>query len=70
MTAQIFLSRKDIADRLGVQSGALSRLRLPPPDAVIGTVRGWTVESIDAWNAARPGRGKWRDIPQQNHPRV
>lgn len=32
-------------------------LRMPEPDAYIGRTRGWKTETIDAWNAARPGRG-------------
>lgn len=34
----------------------------PPPDAKIGNAYGWTVETIDAWNATRPGRGNWGGI--------
>lgn len=27
-----------------------------------GTVRGWTVETVDRWQAARPGRGARTDL--------
>lgn len=53
---QRFLSRAEVAERIGVKPDTLGRYRLPEPDAVIGTVRGWTVETIDKWNANRPSR--------------
>jgi predicted DNA-binding transcriptional regulator AlpA len=59
MTTQTFLSRKEVAERLGVSSGAFSRVPLPEPDAIIGGVRGWLPATIDAWNESRPGRGNW-----------
>lgn len=68
-----YLSRTDVAERIGVQPGALSRYKLPPPDVVIGainddgtiprgTVRGWLPETIDEWHANRPGRGARTDL--------
>jgi hypothetical protein len=42
--------------------GALSRYKLPEADAMIGNVRGWLPETIDAWHAARPGRGARTDL--------
>ncbi len=54
---QVFLSRTEFAERIGVLNGTLSRYALPEPDALIGTTRGWTAETIDAWNEARPGKG-------------
>lgn len=53
----MYLSRADVAERLGVKPDTLSRYKLPAPDAMIGTTRGWLAETIDEWNAARPGRG-------------
>ncbi len=55
------------------RSQQLGRYKLPPPDAVIGpvdedgslprgTIRGWTLETIDKWNGARPGRGARTDL--------
>ncbi len=35
---------------------------LPEPDVTIGDIRGWSVASIDAWLAARPGRGARTDL--------
>jgi len=52
-----YLSLKEVAARLGVVPGTLTRYRLPEPDVMVGGTRGWTAERIDAWNAARPGRG-------------
>lgn len=62
-----YLSRAEFAERVGVKPDSLGRYKLPEPDAMIGSVRGWTEETADAWNAARPGRGvgggrKRRDV--------
>jgi hypothetical protein len=54
-----YLSRAELAERIGVKPDTLGRYQLPEPDALIGTVRGWLPKTIDAWNANRPGRG-WR----------
>lgn len=60
--SKIYLSRSEFAARIGVQSSTLARYKLPKPDVIIGSgVRptfGWTTQTIDAWNAARPGRGR------------
>lgn len=53
-----FLSRKQVAERIGVKPDSLANYKLPPPDAMIGDTRGWTAETIDEWNAARPGKGQ------------
>lgn len=55
-----YLSTTEVAERLGITRGAVSRYKLPEPDAIIGTVRGWLPETIDAWNEGRPGSGRWR----------
>lgn len=55
-----YLSRPEVAARIGVAPDTLNRYKLPEPDAQIGVRQvGWLPETIDAWNAARPGRG-WR----------
>lgn len=59
-----YLGFTEFAERIGVKTGTLARYRLPEPDALIGRTRGWTAETIDRWNAARPGRGR-RRIPWQ-----
>ena len=66
MMAVEYLGVKQIADKLGITSGALLSLRLPPPDAVIGRTRGWLPETIDEWNANRPGRGVGGGRPRKN----
>ncbi|WP_240541490.1 hypothetical protein [Bifidobacterium callimiconis] len=52
---QRFLSTKEVGQRLGIKNAASAGL--PEPDAVIGTTKGWLPETIDQWNANRPGRG-------------
>lgn len=52
-----YLSRAELAERIGVKPDTLSRYKLPEPDAMIGNTRGWTEATVDAWNKARPGRG-------------
>jgi hypothetical protein len=52
-----YLSRTEVAERIGVKPDTLGRYKLPEPDALIGTTRGWLTATIDAWNASRPGRG-------------
>lgn len=54
-----FLSRKEVAERLGVKTDSINGYDLPEPDAAIGTHRGWRAETIDAWRVTRPGRGNW-----------
>lgn len=58
----IFLSTTEVAARIGVQRGTLSRYKLPAPDALIGDVRGWLSETIDRWHEQRPGRGARTDL--------
>ncbi len=61
-----YLGLSDFAARIGVTLGTVQRYsgegRLPEPDAYTGTgpraVRGWLPETIDTWQAARPGRGR------------
>lgn len=55
-----YLSRGQLAERIGVQPDSLSKYRLPEPDALVGRMPGWLPATVDAWNAARPGRGNWR----------
>lgn len=68
-----YLSRAQLAERIGLTSGSLSKYKLPTPDVVIGPVnddgtiprgstRGWTLKTVDEWNANRPGRGARTDL--------
>ena len=52
-----YLSVTEVAKLLSISTAAVSAYRLPEPDATIGRNRGWSRETIDKWNAARPGRG-------------
>jgi predicted DNA-binding transcriptional regulator AlpA len=52
-----YLSVTEIAERLGITKPALLSLSMPEPDALIGRTRGWLPETIDQWNAQRPGHG-------------
>ncbi|TLK56549.1 transcriptional regulator [Glutamicibacter sp. V16R2B1] len=60
-----YLTIAGIASRLGISPTSAKKYaddgRLPEPDAVTGdgprAVRGWLPETIDAWNATRPGHG-------------
>lgn len=55
MTAARYLSRPEVAARIGVKTDTLNRYKLPEPDAQIGARQiGWLPATIDAWNAARP----------------
>lgn len=55
--AEHYMSFTEIADYLGIQKGALASYRIPEPDVYIGRTRGWKRETIETWNANRPGSG-------------
>ncbi|WP_099024337.1 helix-turn-helix domain-containing protein [Mycolicibacterium palauense] len=74
-----YLSQAQFAERIGVAPNSMGRYKLPPPDATIGpvnddgtiprgTVRGWLAETIDEWNAHRPGRGARTDLKEDAQP--
>lgn len=54
-----YLSRSQVAARIGVQPNTLNRYKLPPHDAEIGDRKGYLPETIDKWNSERPGPGWW-----------
>lgn len=56
---QTYLSRAEVARRIGLGPRSLSRIVLPPPDAAIGPYKGWLPATVDEWNESRPGRGNW-----------
>ena len=62
----ISLGVKQVTERLGITSGGLLNLKLPEPDAMIGRTRGWLPETIDGWNAKRPGRGVGGGSPRKH----
>ncbi|MDU4831101.1 MAG: helix-turn-helix transcriptional regulator [Actinomyces sp.] len=59
-----YLSRSEFASRIGVKTSTLSRYDLPKPDVIIGPdtrpIFGWLPETVDEWQANRPGRGNWK----------
>lgn len=69
-----YLNLAQVEERLGVARGPLSsRIKLPGPDVIVGpvnsdgsiprgTVRGWLPQTIDIWQANRPGRGARTDL--------
>ena len=53
----VFLSKTEVAERLGMKSvRSLNKVKLPPHDARIGNTPGWKPITIDVWHAER-----WRD---------
>lgn len=52
-----YASFTQVAEMLGINKGALAHYKLPSPDAYIGKTRGWLPETIERWNAQRPGKG-------------
>nr|WP_039886976.1 transcriptional regulator [Schaalia georgiae] len=62
---QRYLSISDLAERAGITVETARTYgkqgRLPGPDVLVGlgdkATRGWTAATIDAWLAARPGKG-------------
>lgn len=65
-----YLGVTDVAKRLGISTAAVSAYKLPEPDATIGRTRGWLPDTIDRWNASRPGRGRRRRTPTQEQDRI
>ena len=61
-----YLSMTEVAQRLDITKGALARYKLPDPDVIVGKARGWREETIDQWNAQRPGRSVGGGRPRKN----
>lgn len=61
-----YLGVTDVAQRLGIVKSAVSAYKLPEPDVMIGRTRGWLPETIDEWNANRPGRGVGGGRPRKS----
>jgi hypothetical protein len=68
-----YLNVAQYAERIGVAPSTMSRYKLAPADVIIGpvnddgtlprgTIRGWAEETVDTWNADRPGRGARTDL--------
>jgi predicted DNA-binding transcriptional regulator AlpA len=52
-----YLSLTEFAAAIGVAAGTMSKYKLPEADVMIGKTRGWSQETIDQWQANRPGKG-------------
>ena len=59
-----YLGIKQVSERLGVANAA--SYDLPEPDVTIGRTRGGLPETIDQWDAQRPGRGVGGGRPRKN----
>lgn len=66
-----YLSTGEVAERVGVKPDTIhayvTRGQMPAPDAVIGRLKGWLPETIDAWNANRPSRFYAREVVNGDH---
>lgn len=62
-----YLTSGEVAEMLGLSKNTVAQYathgKLPEPDAVMGRganlTRGWLPETIEAWQATRPGCGNW-----------
>ena len=57
-----YLSVKEVAERTGTTRGNIYKLLASHPleaDVMIGDVRGWKPETVDAWRASIPEQGGW-----------
>lgn len=60
---QTYLSVTEIAERTGLTLNTVKSYsqipgRLPAPDAMIGRVKGWLPETIDAWSDRKKRDGR------------
>ena len=53
-----YLSRPEVAARIGVQRASLRLDTMPAPDAMVGSRPGWLPGTVDAWDAVRRKRGR------------
>jgi predicted DNA-binding transcriptional regulator AlpA len=65
MTVQ-YLGPAQVAARYGLAPETIrsyaAQGKMPEPDVRIGPTAGWSEETIDAWWANRPGRGRRTDL--------
>ncbi|MDO3042102.1 helix-turn-helix transcriptional regulator [Mycobacteroides abscessus] len=57
-----YFTLAEFAARVGISRDTLKDYDLPVEDALTGRYRGWLPETIDRWNAKRPGRGARTDL--------
>lgn len=64
-----YLDMRAAAARLGVDYATVRRYRatgrFPAADVQVGQSPGWLPETLDAWQAARPGRGAGGGRPRR-----
>ena len=65
------LDLADAADHLGLSYATLRRYRsqdasFPAPDVTVGQSPAWWATTLDAWQAARPGRGAGGGRPRKD----
>ncbi len=61
-----YLSVTDVARRLGISTAAVSAYKLPPTRRHDRPHARLAAETIDRWNASRPGRGVGGGRPRKN----
>jgi predicted DNA-binding transcriptional regulator AlpA len=49
-----YLDRAEFAERIGVTVRTLAGYPLPVPDVQVGNRKGWSPNTVDAWQARRP----------------
>lgn len=67
---RVALTLQEAADRIGVTRSTLRTYKFIDPDVKIGNVSGYWPESVDAWNAARPGQGARVDLRETRKPPI
>ena len=52
-----YISLGQFAAQIGVKPSTLSGYKVPQPDVMVGSTRGWKQSTVDEWIATRPGKG-------------
>lgn len=65
-----YLDITEAAKRLGVRPGTVTRYRswrvFPAPDVMLGRSPRWSPETLDLWQASRPGKGVGGGRPRKD----
>lgn len=68
----VYLDMPGVARHLGLSPATIRAYRhegtLPEPDAITGSMPGWLPETIDTWQANRPGQGAGGGRPRKDAP--
>lgn len=62
-----YLTTSEAAARCGITVSTWNRYKTPPEDAITGKIKGYLPQTVDEWNARRPGQGNKKD-PRWNLP--